>query len=297
MKIGKKKLKEYQQLIQAHKDDDKFNFYEYLDMKYLTTNEGIFENDNFDTLNLSALDPSIHFLSDNFNAYVLKKSESYSYPEGWSFLTHLLDASKSSTIHFQFQSNTPSAKNRVLGSHDNFFSKIVEHKILTDKNIDFLLNTIHNRRELETFIMNPKLIERCLSSYCLTHQHVDHLDSIARNTRYVHHFNVFGEVESQNFFNYLRTALTSENSYLSKLPNVKDLQVLLETNEALYSLKNSKLTKEQQVEIVEILKNNETARNTLKSIVEVDLLDQYDFEQLKNVLSKDDNKKKIKMNF
>lgn len=60
----------------------------------------------------------------------------------------------------------------------------------------------------------------------------------------------------------------------------------------------NRFTKEQLREIFDlILYKSEGSQTTLQKIVENNLLSQYDFESLKNVLSKDVDKKKYKMNF
>lgn len=54
----------------------------------------------------------------------------------------------------------------------------------------------------------------------------------------------------------------------------------------------------QRQEIYSIVQKSERAKNTLLQIVDNNLLDQYSFESLKTILTKDDTKKlKIKMNF
>lgn len=75
----------------------------------------------------------------------------------------------------------------------------------------------------------------------------------------------------------------------------RDLLKLNKLNKCLYKFD---FYKEQKLELAEVLKNNEIAQNRLIQIIDNNLEDQYDFDSLKNLLTKDDDKKlKIKFNF
>lgn len=99
------------------------------------------------------------------------------------------------------------------------------------------------------------------------------------------------KLDSQNF-NEFRNNLCNA----LKL-NVVEFDEVLNMNLALlkFDLKFD-LNEEQKAELRSLLQNSKSAQNILKRILENNLDDQYDFESLRNLLSKDENKRKLKLN-
>lgn len=167
------------------------------------------------------------------------------------------------------------------------------------RNNSCLYLLLRNNEDFEYFIDNDLISKKdCegLLQYILDYEPTT-IEEFCRNISLVKYFfenflidnlSAFSEVAKRYFNNDFFGSLRHKCRFH------KDVLRSIDQYEAVCNLKYSKKRKQ---EVFEILKNSETARSALKLLVDNNLLDQYDFETLKNLLNKTDNKKKIKMNF
>lgn len=162
----------------------------------------------------------------------------------------------------------------------------------TKEELKYLLSKIDKIDELRNLCDNRCLLERILNEFLLD-EVVDKLNTVVEedvwcSKRSIH--NIFDLIE----FTHTHYFDDDWNSYkLDKEYIDENLLKLNRTNKNFYKLnfhENGKL------ELIEILQTSEHSRAVLNQVVESNLHDTYDFDTLKNLLNKDDNKKRSKLN-
>lgn len=164
------------------------------------------------------------------------------------------------------------------------FEYLIENNKLTAEDVKYLLNGIVSVKQLDRLLTyNGSLLKHILSEFILDKNDVDRFTEIIENNDWCK------ERDIHSIFDVIDYKINENNEELLKLN---------ELNKIMYSLNSFNLNKEQKLNLIEVIQNSEFAQNTLKQLVENNLQDQYNFETLEDLLTKDDKKKlKIKFNF
>lgn len=175
-----------------------------------------------------------------------------------------------------FNDQTACYFNSLLDKH-RLFENLIENEKLTNNDLRDLLNEIDDLYGLCNFCQNSSLIKKVLNEFLLNKKNIDRFNKIVENSGW------YDERNIHTVFDLL------EDFY-------KTDQKLLKLNKLNRGLCDIKFDIDQKLKLVDVLKNNEKAQNMLMSFTEANVHDQYDFEQLKNMLTKDREKKKGKIN-
>lgn len=182
------------------------------------------------------------------------------------------------TIH------TDSCLHFLLENTNDFEYWIKETKLSTD-DLRYLLNKTDKFKELNWLCeYNVSLLKHILSEAILDKDFVNKFNEMIKKDKWCKGNKV------HNIFEYIR----HHNKNNEEIVKLNDL------NEKVYVLKINtfNFTGKQKLEVAKIVKNSEKAKNTLTSLIENNLQDQYDFKQLEDLLTKDDGKNlKTKFNF
>lgn len=190
------------------------------------------------------------------------------------------------------------------------FNTLLEQTLLDEHSLIFLLNNIDSYYELNYFcsVENEMLIKKVLTRNLLDFSLINRYNSIL-SKRFSHN-----EITEYNFFNMIyQKVLCKKSSYNNSSKLVIDeetnkfvrrreinprLLVLLNRAVSLYVANSfEKLNFDERKEIAKITNHSEKAKKKLLQIVNSNLQDQYDFETLKNLLTKEEKKKRLKLNF
>lgn len=225
--------------------------------------------------------------------YVLNKIEKFwhfdSFAKNSFLVCYLLDnnilsfkelVDKSLTIEWSsklFDYDSERCLKKLINKQE-LFDTLIKNNLICLEDLMYLLNNVEYYDEIEGLCKNNPLIKKILAEFLLDKDITNRFsDMIEKSGR---HIDIFKVIENNNF---------NKN---------KSSEKLLELNKLNKLFHEFSCDREQKLEIAKILRNSEVARNTFKSIIENNLLDQYSFEQLKNILTKNDNKKlKTKFNF
>lgn len=150
-----------------------------------------------------------------------------------------------------------------------------EHKISTS-DLQHLCKRLKESADFETITENRTLLKKILEEHVLTDDIVEQL----KTTQFKH----------QDIFSVLKTKVNQ---------NDKELVKLIDDNETLHTFKLRQTTynHSEQLQLAEILQKSMHAKSIMKQLIDSNLLDQYTFTQLSELLNKNDKKQKIKMNF
>lgn len=172
-----------------------------------------------------------------------------------------------------------------LLENEEIFKNLIKTDKLTKDDLRYMLSRIDNTIELFAITRNPLLLLTLLDKFVLTKEIVERFrpmldaDADCKN-RNIH--TIFDVIED-------RSGYRKES---------KDILKLNELNRKTYMLNDFNLTENERDELRDSIQNDEVARNRMISLVENNLQDQYSFNQLKNLLTKDNDKKlKTKFNF
>lgn len=185
---------------------------------------------------------------------------------------------------------------------DDVFQELNKDGKLTVSDLKYLLDKITTSNEIVGLILSDSLIHRTLNEFVLDEKLVYKFNELLKNRyndawleKYNLHKHTPLEFNIQDFFEGIEYEHKNHKNHKSD----QEIQEILELIKLNRSLLKFELNQKQKLEIAEILRNSEFARSTLKSIVENNLQDQYkDFEQLKTLLTKEENKNlKNKFNF
>lgn len=177
---------------------------------------------------------------------------------------------------------------RELLKNDNKNNK------LTNDDLKYLLDKINTLRELDRLWHNTFLIKHILKELVLDTETVNRFNKLIENDDWCKKENVhtiFDKIEYPLIHRWDHTTKEFVVLDLNDESIDQELVKLTELNRFIHSLNSN-----QTLELIEILRNNEKSKNILMSLIENNLQDQYTFESLKNILSKDDNKRKSKIN-
>lgn len=182
-----------------------------------------------------------------------------------------------------------------LFDKEEFFEIAFAKSLLSFEDIKYLLNSINKSYEIEYLCRNQPLLEFSLKNYLI---YTTLLNNIKIDNGYflIKKDGVFdisqqltkATSKAQNLFDVLRIYIYHRQS---------ELLDLVDFYEKLYESLKSSYRSEQFDELLNILDSSENARDLFTQIVMNNIFDQYDFKSLKNILTKDETKKKIKMNF
>lgn len=178
-----------------------------------------------------------------------------------------------------------------------------------DVSISDLKHLLHlvDEDSFEEFCKHDAILQKILKNFLLDTALVDKFNSIVQktfqNTSYKLGFGFnlsYTNEDIKNVFDFIKfhqTFLENDDSeFILRLPSFTNDE-LLKLNEINRSIFDLKFTCSQIDEILELVSRSEKSRSILLQLIENNLLDTYDFETLKNLLTKDDKKKKTTLNF
>ena len=156
----------------------------------------------------------------------------------------------------------------------NFFNDLFENHLLNKEDLRDLLNRIDKLSELWRLCKNTSLINYILNDFVLNKGTVDRFNRIIEKIAWYKDHNI------HTVFEYIRIH-NKDNEEILKLNGL---------NEKVCLLNSFDLTKDQKLELIEILKNNDIALNRFKEIVDNNLEHTFDFDALKVYLNKPEKK-------
>lgn len=175
----------------------------------------------------------------------------------------------------------------LLHSTKNF-KWLVEDSKITESDLKYMLNKIDSAYELKSLVHNPILLRHILNEFLLDKELLHKFNEILKNWKRGIENNIY------NIFDYMDVSIPicRSNKDIDE-EEQKELQSLKEVNKYLCSF-----NEEQRLTLSKAVKNNDKAFDILRSVVESHLEDQYSFEALKSILTKDSKKQlKTKFNF
>lgn len=168
----------------------------------------------------------------------------------------------------------------MLSNNEELTQELIEKHILNTDNLKLLLRSIGSIYEINKLCKSVSLIEKILSDFLIDNEIVKIYDAIQHPQK-----------TSQSRKRELFQLIIESNMNCNK--NVANLEKLSKINKFL-----NNFNEKERAELVETLQSNQTSQNTLLQLLDVNVLEQYTFDQLKSILTKDDDKKlKTKFNF
>lgn len=150
-----------------------------------------------------------------------------------------------------------------------------DNKLVTFDDLKYFLSKIDNEKLLNKLCDDNNLF---LAKYCFDNFLFDE-STLQKYTKILRK----NGVDQNLFFSYVQRNFSSA-SWSDPTENYRKIYELLKRPT-------------QRQKIYSIVQNSEKAKNTLLQILNNNLLDQYGFEQLKSLLTRDEEKKKTKLNF
>lgn len=177
---------------------------------------------------------------------------------------------RSSALQFLFDNST-----RFFRSFN-----VVKKDLMQVESFQYALSKfkLHEEQSLINLMNNATLLEFCFSNFLFDEQLIEKFDKILKNVTPMY------QRTNKSFFEDIKTTFESN----------KKLLKLIDMFEQLYAVDN--LDVDEKKKTLEIVLNSDAAQEILKQIIESNLEDQYDFESLMRVLTKDD-KKTLKTKF
>lgn len=167
--------------------------------------------------------------------------------------------------------------------HSESLKYLLQTNSVTADGLLHLLKVVDSSFEISSLCGNGQLMKNILNSFVLDEQTVDKLNTIIREFEY------FKDMNVSNIFD-----LIEQSAYREEQELKQNLLSLTASNKYLHKL--SFRPEERKILHKNILQFSETALNNLKQIVDNNLQDQYTFRQLFDILNKDHNKKRNKLN-
>lgn len=141
------------------------------------------------------------------------------------------------------------------------------------KDLLYLLDKVQTVNEVKSFYKNRSFLMHCFQNFVLNSNHIEKFDSLLHTVSNV----------KSGFFDSIKVAYETDAEMLSTAESYRIFQL--------------KYSEKEKRELFHILKNSDNSREIFKQIVDSNLADQYSFEQLKELITKDSKKKKVKLNF
>lgn len=191
--------------------------------------------------------------------------------------------------------------------HELFDSKANESLKL--EYIKRILDNIENTEEMFAFTINFDdgfFLKPALQNFLFTVEHITKLNEFVREVvcderswyrkRYFNLDEIVDQHNTMSFFQFLENEYTDPRLLKVHAIDKENAQEIVELTRVYMAL-CSFLNDNNFMNLVQILSNSERSREVLKQIVFNNLIDQYDFESLQSILTKDEKKMKNKMNF
>lgn len=169
--------------------------------------------------------------------------------------------------------------------HNKIFESSSVHSL--NQNLRDVIDIVDNSVDANRLLASRVIMEKILENFLFTLNDVRYLDKLVSESEYV------GEYyrNSSNLFEYMKTLYATYNQ---KSVHFYEGNVYVDIHSQIVS---STFNDQQKESILNILRENDSARKTFYQIVESNLFDSYSYEQLKIVLTRSEKKKKVKMNF
>lgn len=162
--------------------------------------------------------------------------------------------------------------------HEQYFDKLLElDEFCKQSDVQYALDRIDKQIEIEALSVNGSLLKYVLKNFMLIDGSIKKYDDVLKEKER-------GNADFFSFCAEICAAVHADNTELSEL---------LEMNKQLY---DSDLSAHEKSCIVQIAQQNTEAMQKLQQILSTALLDQYNFDQLEQILRKASHKKRIKMN-
>lgn len=149
------------------------------------------------------------------------------------------------------------------------FAYLIKNNILSKGDFKYLLGKIDDPDIITSLLMRKsKFLDYCFKNFLVDKHIIEKFDELIKDAQMTFLSSLLKPYEEMS--------LTTIKDYVlvSSLPYADD----------------------KKESIFNMIQNSDRAQSTLMQILDNNLIDQYDFEQLENLLNKDEEKKKIKMN-
>lgn len=181
----------------------------------------------------------------------------------------------------------------LLHYNNQILVKWYEQGLIRNDDVQDLIMNLTAIRELDDFARHCEFLNIVLKNCLLTKEHLDHLDSVVQLDIKNDSWCSYRKIE--NIFDYIEyfqsSTQSTMNSSFSELET--ENKTLLANVRKICSLNYSD---DELKQIFEILKGSKTSSDTLMSIIDNNVQDQYSFTQLVDILTRED-KKKLKTKF
>lgn len=188
----------------------------------------------------------------------------------------------------------------VLLNDKKLINEVVKTKLIADDEIQYLFKSIKDPHSLMS-LTKPSchsLLMHIYDNMLLDKKSVNKFNDIISKTQRGKEL-----LELETFFDLVEFNI--QNDWSARwgkkyTENLKcDNDALLSTNESykyILELDQRKFSSKKRRRLFEMIKTSKNARSILKSLAESNLLDLYSYDQLENLLTKDEKKKKNKFN-
>lgn len=166
-----------------------------------------------------------------------------------------------------------------LIENDRVFQWLITYSQVNDSDLKYLLNKIDNIKELLKLSRNTYLIKHLLDNFVLDENIVSNLNTISQYTK---NSTKLESADTLNVFDFIE--YYNDDTHLLELIDSTKLVFSLTFNDT------------ERKEIFDLIQHSEYAKNMLRQVVESNLEDQYNFETLRRLLTKDAEKRKTKLN-
>lgn len=176
---------------------------------------------------------------------------------------------------------------QILDVNDRLFELFEYQKfmnLLDDQQLDCCLSYVSEDFHLESLFRNSAVMTKILENF-IAFRHLDSLNECVKNCR----TSLFNYQTS--FFSAFQRIKNTYGDVYNDDAKKREFDKLIEMSQCIESFQKS-----EREPIVSILQQSDRAKQILKQIVENNLQDQYTSNQLCSILSKEDGKKRVKLN-
>lgn len=173
------------------------------------------------------------------------------------------------------------------------FEKLIARELIVSNDLKYLFDNINHENELGQLVVNRTLLWHFLNEFLFADKEaVEKLNRLLNDDNWIAEW--CNKNKSKNVFDIISYFEADRDEQFFE--NKTDTLQLIKINKY---LSNNAFAANQKLDLIKILRVSKRAKEMLERIIDNNLQEQYkDFESLKNLLIKDDNKKlKIKFNF